>query len=236
MIRFAGIIIVALIFVLAGAGYIILARPFSTGAPPSEAPPVGALHSQNTTPTKPPPPPKESTMPAEPQAPSPEDKTEALWQAIADVSTTGESQELILVFTEAEVNEQAAKMLFQVEIPEDIPLEIEDVHIDLKPNNNLLTEAQTTILGLGVKLKASSQVSISEGKPDVTITDVSFGFIPIPGTVKDKIVAFITQKTDDVLVQLTESAAGSGIDAELKDINMEEEKVTITVLIENVAE
>jgi len=231
--KFSKIAIIALIFLLAGAVYIIFAKPFSPEVPPGEAPAEPPPPAETTLTA---PPSSENVSPPEPPPPGFEEKVTTFWQAMAEVSTTGESQEVTLVFTEAEVNEQAAKLLTQVEIPEDIPMEVKSIHIDLKPDNNLLTEAETAILGFGVTLKASSQVGISEGKPDVTITDVSFGAIPIPGTVKEKIVAFITHKIDEVLVQLTESAADGGIDAEFKDINVAEEKVTITVLIEKVAE
>ena len=221
--RFSKIIIIAMVLVLAGAVYLIFSNPF-----PKEPP------SPDTTLTKPPP--RESVSPPEPSAPSFEEKLASLRQTITDVATTGESQEITLVFTEAEVNDQAAKILTQVEIPEDIPLEVNSISIDLQPDNNLLTEAETTILGLGVTLKAGSQVSIRDGKLEVTVTDVSFGFIPLPGAVKDKIVAFITQKTDDLLVQLTEETIDADeIDLEFKEVNTQEDKVTITVLIKKAA-
>jgi len=221
--RFSKIIIIAAVLVLAGVGYLIFSNPFAKEPP-----------SPDTTLTKPPP--RESVSPPEPPAPGFEEKVTDFMQVVANVSASGESQEVTLVFTEAEVNEQAAKLLTQVEIPEDIPLEVNSVSIDLQPDNNLLTEAETTILGLGVTLKAGSQVSIRDGKPEVTITDVSFGFIPLPGVVKDKIVAFITQKTDDLLVQLTEATIGAdGIDLEFKEVNTQEDKVTITVLIKKAA-
>ena len=222
--RFSKIIIIAAVLVLAGVVYLIFSNPFAK-EPPS---------TPDTTLTKPPP--RESVSPPEPSAPSFEEKVTDFKQAVTAVTATGESQEVTLVFTEAEVNDQATKLLTQVEIPEDIPLEVNSVSIDLQPDNNLLTEAETTILGLGVTLKAGSQVSIRDGKLEVTITDVSFGSIPLPGVVKDKIVAFITQKTDDLLVQLTEATIGAdGIDLEFKEVNTQEDKVTITVLIKKAA-
>lgn len=219
------IITIAILFILAGTVYIILGNPFSKESPSPEAVPTEPPSTPITTPAKPP-------------VPSLEEKIAGFRQSVVDVAATGESKELTLVFTEAEVNDHAAKILTQVEMPEDIPLEVKSVHIDLQPNNNLLTEAETTILGLGVTLKAGTQVSIKEGKPDVAITEVSFGFIPIPGPIKDRITAFITQKTDDLLVQLTETATGDNgkVDLEFKEVNIQEEKVTITVLIKPIAE
>jgi flagellar basal body-associated protein FliL len=235
--KFAIIIIIAIVFVLIGGGYLVFSNFFSSEPPPKDEAPTEPPATPEATPTTPPAPPKESAPPPEPPpAPSIEEKVVDFGQAVADVLASGESQEVTLVFTEAEVNEQATKLLAQVEIPEDIPLEIKSVHIDLQPGNNLLTEAETTILGFGVTLKANAQVSIREGKPKVDITKVSFGAIPIPGAIKDAVVGFITQQTDDLLVQLTKPAIdGDGIDLEFQEINTQEDKVTITILVKKAA-
>ena len=231
-----------IVFTLVGVGYIILGNPFSdklllptvpppqpiqTTPPPTEvaAPAMPLATPQNSTPS------------TQESAPSFEDKIARLRQTAIDVATTGQSQEITLVFTEAEVNDQATKILTQTEIPQDVPLEVNSIHIDLQPNNNILTEAKTAILGVGVTLKAKTQVNLKEGKPAVTVVDVSFGFVPLPGAIKDKIVAFIRQKTDDLLGQLTEASLSDKeeIDLEFKEINVQEEKVTITVLIKKIA-
>ena len=238
------IIITAIVLVLIGGGYFVVSNFFSSEPPPEDempaelpAPPASPAPPKESVPS-PPTPPKESapSPPTEPPAPDYEEKVTDFRQAVADVLASGESQEVTLVFTEAEVNDQAAKLLAQMETPEDIPLEVKSVHIDLQPGNNLLTEAETAILGFGVTLEVSSQISISEGKPKVTTTDVSFGAIPIPGAVKDAVVEFITQRTDELMVQLTQTTVGGDeIDFEFKEINTQEEKVTITVLIKKVA-
>ena len=232
------IIITAIVFVLIGGGYFVFSNFFSSEPPPKEEVPTEPPPTPEAPPTTPPAPPKESapSPPTEPTVPSLEEKVVDFGQAVADVLASGESRKVTLVFTEAEVNEQAAKLLVQAEIPEDIPLEIKSVHIDLQPGNNLLTEAETTILGFGVTLKANAQVSIREGKPKVDITKVSFGAIPIPGAIKDAVVGFITQQTDDLLVQLTKPAiGGDGIDLEFQEINTQEDKVTITILVKKAA-
>ena len=218
----------AVLLILAGAGYFVWSNLF-----PPEPPSPGATQAT------PPPPPKEEEgkTPTEQPAPGLDEKIEDFIKAIADVSATGESKEVTLVFTEAEVNDQAAMLLAQVEIPEDIPLEVKSVHIDFQTDNNLVTEAETTtyVLGatVGVTIKVKTQVGVKEGKPDVEITDVSFGFIPLPETLKDRIVAVITQKIDELLVQLTETGIGGNgkVDLEFKDINVQEEEMTITVII-----
>jgi len=234
-------IVTVLTLAMGGVSYAIFAKPFLRAPPLPEVAPSETVPAEDISPTpvpasaQPPSSPPESPLP-EPPAQGLEGKVTDFRQAVQDVISSGESQEVTLIFTEAEINDQAAKILTQTEIPEDIPLEVNSIHIDLQPDNNLLTEAKTTILGLGVTLKAGSQVSIRDGKPEVTVADVSFGFIPLPGVVKDKIVAFITQKTDDLLVQSTKATVGGdGIDLEFKEINIQEEKVTITVLIKKVA-
>ena len=64
------------------------------------------------------------------------------------------------------------------------------------------------------------------------ITDISFGFIPLPGVVKDKITAFIGEKIDTLMVQLTEAeVGGEGIDLEFKDIKVQAEEMAVTLLI-----
>lgn len=228
------IIITAIVFVLIGGGYFVFSNFFSSEPPPEEEVPTEPPPTPEVAPTTPPAPPKESTPspPTEPTVPSLQEKVVDFGQAVAGVLASGESQEVTLVFTEAEVNEQAARLLAQVAIPEDIPLEIKSVHIDLQPGNNLFTKAETTILGLGVTLKVNSQVSIREGKPKVDITKVSFGVIPIPGTVKDRIVDFLTQKIDELIIQLTEpEIGGKGVELEFKDISIQEDEMTITVIV-----
>ena len=223
-------ITVAALLIIAGVGYFILSN-LSPPEPPTPSPAAA----------EPPPPPSESAPPeppapvkeSEPPAPSFEEKIEDFIKAMADVSASGESKEVTLVLTEAEVNQQAAMVLAQAEIPEDIPLEIKSVHLDLQADNNLVNEVETVTYGFEVTIKVKTKVGIKEGKPDVEITDVSFGFIPLPAAVKDKIVDFLKQKIDDSLVQLTETGIGGNgkVDLEFKDINVQEEDITITVII-----
>ncbi len=211
------VIIVALL-ILGGGGYFLVRNIQSPE--PSPPPPAPAA-------TQPPP---AKTAP-EPTPPSFEGKVTDFSQAVAEVAATGESREVTLTFTEAEVNEQAGKIMTQMEIPADIPLEIKGVSIDLQPGNNLLTVADTTILGFSAKLKVNTGVSIREGRPDISINDISFGMIPVPGTVKDKIVALIGQQTDRMLVALTEAGTGGGVDFEFIDITIDEDMLSVTVLI-----
>ncbi len=220
------VIIVALL-ILGGGGY-FLVRNIRFPEPP---PPPPAPVQPAPAPAETPPPPVETAPAPPPPAPSFEGKVTDFRQAIAEVVDTGESQEVVLTFTEAEVNEQAGKIMTQMEIPADIPLEIKSVSIDLQPGNNLLTVVDTTILGFGAKLKVDTSVSIRDGRPDVSINKVSFGMIPVPGAVKDQIVSLISQQTDRMLVALTEAGTGGGVDLEFIDITIDEDMLSITVLI-----
>jgi hypothetical protein len=68
-------------------------------------------------------------------------------------------------------------LLQQFEMPEDIPLELDDVRVDFKSGNNVVTEAKTSASGLKITLKVTSHVSIEEGKPVVEVTDIN---LPLP--------------------------------------------------------
>lgn len=183
--------------------------------------------------TPPPPPPTETAPPpATPPTPAFEEKAGSLAQAITNVAATGKSEEVTLVFSEAEVNAQAAQMLTQLPLPPDIPLEIKSVHIDFKAENNLVLDVPTSAYGFSFTAKVKAQVSVKEGKPEVTISEVSFGAIPLPSTVKDRLVGILKQKIDEMLVQLTETGiAGEKVVLEFKEIKTQEEQITVTVII-----
>ena len=187
------ITVVAALFILSGAGYFLLSNP-----PPAEPP------QPSTPPTEPPAPPRESKPPPGQPPLTFEQRMESLGEAIADVCATGESQEVTLVFTEAEANNRAAEFLATAEIPMDLPLEIESVYIDFQSDNNVLTETRSVIYDrFEVTIKVITQVSIEEGKPQIEVTKVSFGVVPLPQLLKDRIVGLITQQIDDLLSQLT---------------------------------
>lgn len=213
---FIYVIAILLLFV-AGIGYFVPGNSF-----PPESP------STNITAS-----PRESKPSTEPPPLSFEQKIESLKQAIANVCATGVSEELTLVFTETEANDQAAKLLATTEMPQDVPLEIESVHIDFQADNNVLVEVKTVIYSFKPTIKVKAQVGIEQGKPEVEISDISFGFIPLPKPLKDKIVDLITQKTDDLQSQFTEKGIGCDgkIDLEFTNLNVQQEKVTITVMI-----
>ena len=232
-------ITVAALLIIAGAGYFILSA-FSPPEPPTPGAPV----------TQPSPPPKENTPPPEPAVqgienepptkqpiPSFEEKIENFKQAIADVYASGESKEVTLVFTEAEINQQAGKRVTQFGVPGDIPLEVKSVHIDLQTDNNLVTEVGATSYGIEVTIDIKTKVGVKEGKPSVEVTDISSGNPLLDAVLKDKFIELITQNTDDLLVQLIESETGSSgkVDLEFTDITIQQEEMTFTIMIKPIA-
>jgi hypothetical protein len=236
-------ITVAALLIIVGVGYFIL----SNLTPPELPTPSPAA-------AEPPPPPKESAPPpelpvkdieseppakppAKPPAPSFEEKIENFKQAIADVYVSGESKEVTLVFTEAEINQQAGKLVTQFEMPGDIPLEVKSVHLDLQTDNNLVTKIGATSYGIEVTIDVKTKVGVKEGKPSVEVTDISSGNPLLDAILKDKFIELITQKTDDLLVQLIESETGSAgkVDLEFTDITIQQEQITFTIMIKPIA-
>ena len=223
------IIVAVALVIFAGVKY------FDTNEPPPavEKPVVTSeakLPATQSSPSEPGTPAVSSTASLTATAPTSLEQNYAnLQEAVAEVIASGESKEVTLVITEAEANEQAATLLTQATMPEDIPLELKGVQIDFQTGNNVLTEIEAIIYGFTGKIKVKSHVGIEEGRPAVEVTDVS---VPLPG-VKDKIAGLIEQKTEDLLDQLTTAALGpdQDVDLEYKDINIQEEEATITVII-----
>lgn len=222
--------IVAAIIIIVGIDYFVPGEP---STPVEPLTPVREI--------EPPAPAEETGSPAEPVEPSItikapseqlpstfEQKMENLRKVIADVSSTSEAQELTLVFTEAEVNEQAAKRLTSTEISEDLPMEINSVHVDLKTGNNIVAKIGAVIFGFTGTVKIESQVGIEDGKPVAEVTDVS---VPLPG-VKETISELAQQKIEELLDQLTgpELVGNEEVDLEYLEINTQEEDITIKLL------
>ncbi len=218
----------AVLLVLSGTGYLLATGDSSPPEPPPpSAPPVQQPASvpQNKPPPKPPP-------------PSFEEKMETLKQTIADVYDTGEAKEITLVFTEAEANTQAAKRLAQTELPEDIPLEIDSVHIDFQTANNVETEVRVSY-GFKFTIKVKAQVDVKEGRLEIKVTEVNFGFVPLLKPIKDRIMELITEKINfnDSLVRLIEVETGSKgkVDLEFTNITIHPNKIAITIIVKPLA-
>ncbi len=216
-------IVAGALLIIAGVSYVMLSVPSLPEVPPAEHPPPGTMIA----------PPRES-KPLSELPLSFEQKIAGIKKAIADVGATGGSEQVTLVFTETEANNQAARLLTTIEIPADIPLAIESVHVDFQSDNSVLTEARSVIYDtFRTTIKIKAQVSIEEGKPKVEITKVNFGFIPLPRALKDRIAGLVTAGVDDLQRQLIEGATGGDgkVDLEFTDITIQEEEATIAVTI-----
>ncbi len=216
------IIIIVAIIALAGAGVggYLIANKLNAPSPPQPAP---------TTPV-----PAPSPAPAPAPSPAPtaqnfEQKIESLQNVISRVQTSGKSEEVTLTFTEAEVNEQAGLMLAQM--PPDSQFKVTSVKIDLKPNNLIAAELGAVAAGISLPVKVNVQVSVISGKPELKITGINFGFIPLPQSVKDQVSATLAKSLDDMLMQMMQTGAGGGIAPEFKTITIRENDMTMTVLI-----
>jgi len=214
--------IVVLSLITAGIFYIIGHDAAITEAPPPTTPASGQ-----------PAPVEEPTSPSPDEAPI-EPGIDGLNNAIAEVITTGEPREVVIVITETEANNKATELLPTIEIPADIPLEIESIHLDLQPDNIVLVESQGTLSGrLKTTIRATTQVSIVESKPRVEITRISFSFVPVPQALKDKMVSLITEKLDDFVAQLITAGNSDGGEVSLvfRDISIREDDLTVAAVI-----
>ena len=214
------------LLIFAGVEYFVINKP-----PPAVEKPV--VTSEVSPPATQSAPPEKSAAITAAKPASPEQNLASLREAVAEAIAGGESKEVTLVITEAEANGQVASLLTQAAVPEDFPLELKGVQIDFQTGNNVLTEIETTTMGITVKIKVKSQVSIKEDKPAVDVTEINFGFIPLPGALKDQLSDFIRQKIEELLDQSTTAALAPGqeVDIIYKDIDIHEEKATVTVLI-----
>jgi hypothetical protein len=214
--------IAALSLITIGIFYVI-----GHDTPAAEAPPP-------TTPTTEPPGPKEGPVPPPPDEAPIETGIDGLSNVIAEAYATGEPTEVVITITETEANNEAAELLPTIEIPADIPLEIESIHLDLQPDNIVLVEAQSTLFGqLGTTIRATTQLSIVEGKPRVEITKVSFGFVPVPQSLKDRIISLVNEEIDEFIAQLvTTGTGGSGeVSLEFRDISIRQDDLTVAAVI-----
>lgn len=226
---------VVLLLIAAGVSYYFLSRAAPTDTTTPKALPQVSATTESFAPAE------QSILPSKESQPLPkssltpfEQKIESLKQAVADVCDSSERKALTLIFTETEVNDQASDHIKKIEIPADIPLELESIHLYLEPDNNVLIQARSVLYGkLKVTIKATAQVSVEAGKPKVEITKVSFGFIPLPGILKDRIVGLATSKIDDLQKQITEADIGCNgkVGMEFTDITIQQDKLTISVLL-----
>ncbi len=165
-----------------------------------------------------------------PTGPIVEDKLKSLEEAIEKVRATGQAQEVTITLTEAEVNAHASQSITQGTQSGDF--KVTSVKIDLKPNNVMMAELQAQALGFTVPIKVNMGISVKDDRPAVTVTDISFGLMPVPQSMKDQIAAAIAESIDNLVVEMTQSVAGSDVELEFKAITIKETDMTIVVLVE----
>jgi len=220
------------VIILAGAASLLFAGDSAPPTTPTpNPPPVTQSAMVGETATQPQPAPQTSPQP--PPPPTFEEKIDRLKQAITDACHTGQSQPLTLPFTEAETNEQATKFLTRLKLPEDIPLEVKSIQIDFQADNNVAVEAKSVIYDkLKATIKANAHVSIKDGKPDVELTRVSFGFVRLPRAVRDKIIGLVPQKIEALLNYLaeTETECRGKVNLEFTGITIGETEATVSVI------
>ena len=160
-------------------------------------------------------------------------KIEGLRQAIDQVCATGRSKEVILVFSEAEANEQAEKLLATTEIETDIPLEVTGVKIYFEDDNRVKAEIKAVIYVFKPTIKMETRVSIRDGEPEIEITRLSFGFLPLPGLVKDKVEQIIRQNIDELKTRYSGGQMGGEgrINFEFTDIGIRQGEAMVTLTV-----
>jgi len=200
-------------------GYYFLTHPSQVELAPEVTPPTKQLAPEVTPPTTQPP-------------PSFEQKIENFRKEVEDACIAGESKEVALVITKDEANSKIAPLLARVEIPEDIPLEIESIHIDFKPDT-VITALKVATYGITLTIEVEAQINIRDGKPEVEIVDIDFGWIPLPKLIEDQITGLLTQKIEDLQTRtLNEGITAIGdVDWEVTEVNIQERQSTVTLVI-----
>ncbi len=220
-------LVIALLLLGGFLAIVVFANVFEREAAFTTAPIPQPQPAPTPAPT---PAPASAPVPA-PSGSSFEGKLKSLEQTVNQVRTTGQAQEVTIVLTEAEVNDQATKTLAQSPQPPDSPFKVLSVRVDLKPDNNLNAELQAQAMGFNVPIKVGLNAGVKEGKPDVKITGINFGMLPVPQTMKDQIAAAIAQNINDLVVQMTQGGVGGGVAFEFKSITIRESDMTIVALI-----
>jgi uncharacterized protein YpmS len=164
-----------------------------------------------------------------PTGPTLQDKLKGLEEAIEKARATGQAQEVTITLTEAEVNAQASQSITQGTQSGDF--KVTSVKIDLKQNNIMSAELQAQALGFTIPIKVNMGVSVKDAKPAVSVTDISFGLMPVPQSMKDQIAAAIADSIDDLVVEMTENAAGEDVELEFRSISTKETDMTMVVLV-----
>lgn len=212
---------VAALLIVAAAGYYWLGK--DRGSEPS---PETAMATPSTTPKVEP-----STLPPQQNL---EQMLKSLQQEAAKASGRGEPVETTLTVTEEQANSEIAPRLLETEIPEELPVELEAVHFDFQPEA-VLTELAVTAYGITVSADITAQVNIVDGKPEIEVTDIGFGWMPLPEAAKDQLTDLITTKMADLQEDALDREMAAVIgdaDWSITYLSIQEEQATVTLLIQ----
>jgi len=162
-----------------------------------------------------------------------EQKVEALKQIINEVSATGQRQEVRLVFSEEEANRQAAAMLSGTEINEDIPLEITSIKVYFIDDNRVLAEVKTVLPPFKPTVRVEIAVGVRDREPEVEVTRLGFGWLPLTGSVKEQMTLAIQRQIDEIVSRYGGAYAGNadGVLVELNDIKVRQGEVSVDITV-----
>ncbi len=154
-----------------------------------------------------------------------EQEMEKLTETITNVAATGESSEVSLVFSEEAVNDQVAQALVGTTIDAGMTMEVTAVNLDLQTGTLIVAEIKGKTFGLGITIRVTAQISIQAGKPVVEIIDANVS--------KDLVAGAITQALDNLLTQLTRTGTADDekVDIEFTDITIQDDKLTLVVMV-----
>jgi hypothetical protein len=212
-------LVIALVLIGAVVAVFLLLNSCDREAAPAPAPTVAPAPAPAPSPA-PAPAPTGSTI---------QDKLKSLEETIEKVRATGQAQEVTIGLTEAEVNAQASQAIVQETQSGDF--KVTSVKIDLKSSNVMAAELQAQALGFTIPIKVNMSVSIKDARPAVTVTDIGFGIMPVPQSMKDQIAAAIADSIDNLMVEMTENAAGDDVELEFRLITIRETDMTMVVLV-----
>lgn len=138
------------------------------------------------------------------------------------------SEELTMVFTEAEANQEAKKRVVGLFIPE-FNLEVKSIDIDFKSGNTVLSKIGCSVYGFSATGTAEAQASAEAGKPKIEVTKINFGAIPVPEATRQQAIVFLEQEIDTLLTQLLEQGKSQGVTLEVREIITTENDMSFKV-------
>ncbi len=152
-------------------------------------------------------------------------KIERLRGVAREVSDSGQPQEINLSLTEAELNEEAGRLLAQGRAAGEVPLDISGVSADLQPEGIITTGVDAKALNISFRIKVRARVGVKDGKPVINIEDIEVPLIL--SSFKDMIGEYVRQKTEGMLAELSQSVldGNGGVVAEFIEISTTDQEL-----------